>query len=154
MIVFFAKILDYLAHNPKLMLGEIVPVFMSSSAFEESTLATCLGLGIHPIGPGLRPLPVLADNLKRTETEMQAGFELQDDDLDAQWDDICANANRLALGLDQTWFSARCGYVSDNIINIHKTFDIESIQLSRDLRQLNSNWNNIHTSILSIKKMQ
>ncbi|HEY4415011.1 MAG TPA: hypothetical protein VGO57_04895 [Verrucomicrobiae bacterium] len=153
-IVFFAKILDYLANNPKMMLGEIVPVFISTCAFEESTLATCLGLGIHPIAPGLRPLPVLADNLKRTETAIKEGFALQDDDLSGQWDDICADINRLVLGLDQTWFSARCGYVSDDVINFHRIFDIESIRMSRDLRQLNGNWSDIHASILKIKNMQ
>ena len=127
-IIFFAKILDYLAHNPKLLLSEVLPVFISTCAFEESTLAACLGLGIHPVAPGLRPLPVLADNLMRIENEIRRGFSFQDDDIAGQWDDVCAGHNRLVLGLDQTWLSARCGYVTDEVINLRKTFDIESVE--------------------------
>jgi hypothetical protein len=52
-IVFFAKILDYVSANPALMLKDICPIFVSSSGFEESGLAACLGLGVHPVGPGL-----------------------------------------------------------------------------------------------------
>jgi hypothetical protein len=68
-IVFFAKILDYVVHNPELLLSEVVPVFVSTSPFEEPTLAACLGLGIHPVAPGLRPVPILA--LKQASIEMQ-----------------------------------------------------------------------------------
>src|ERR1039458_131864 len=58
-IVFFAKLLDYVAANSALMLRDICPIFVSISGFEESGLAACLGLGIHPVGPGLRPIPIM-----------------------------------------------------------------------------------------------
>jgi len=136
-IILFAKILDYLAHNPRVLLGEVLPVFVSSSAFEETTLAACLGLGIHPVGPGLRPLPVLADNLERIQSEIARGLILRERTAEL-WEDACASINRLRLGLDETWLSARCGYVSDEVINLRATLDVESLELSRLLRQLNS----------------
>lgn len=60
-IIFFAKILDYLTCNPSITQREICPVFISTFAFERSGLAACLGLGIHPIAPFMRPVPVLVD---------------------------------------------------------------------------------------------
>jgi hypothetical protein len=91
-IVFFAKILDYLAHNPKLLLSEVLPVFISAGGFEEPTLAACLGLGIHPVAPGLRPLPILTDNLNRAHTDVRRRFVFQDDEVAGQWDDVCAGS--------------------------------------------------------------
>jgi len=147
-IVFFAKILDYLSHNPKLLLNEVLPVFVSSCGFEESTLAACLGLGIHPVAPGLRPLPILADNLNRMESEIMRGSVILED-IPEQWEDVCAGLNRLVLGLDETWLSARCGYVSDEVMNLRATLDVESVQMSRDFRQVNSDWSEIHAAILA-----
>ena len=43
-IVFFAKIFDYLALNPTLLLSEIIPIFMSNTQFEVTGLAACMGL--------------------------------------------------------------------------------------------------------------
>lgn len=135
-IIFFAKILDYLAHNPKVLLSEVLPVFVSSCAFEEPTLAACLGLGIHPVAPGLRPLPLLTDSLRRIESAIAGGLVLPEK-IAEQWEDAWANFNRLALGLDETWLSTRCGYVSDSLINLRATLDIESYEMSRELRQIN-----------------
>jgi hypothetical protein len=135
-IIFFAKILDYLTHNPKVLLSEVLPVFVSSCAFEEATLAACLGLGIHPVAPGLRPMPVLADSLQRIESEIARGLVLPEKAM-GQWEDACAGLNRLGLGLSDTWLSARCGYVSDQVINLRATLDAESYEMSRELRQVN-----------------
>ena len=57
-IVFFAKILDYICYNTDLLKQVLIPVFLSTFAFEYTGLAACLGLGIHPMAPGLRPLPL------------------------------------------------------------------------------------------------
>lgn len=136
-IIFFAKILDYLAHNPRMLLGEVLPVLVSSCVFEEATLAACLGLGIHPVAPGLRPLPVLANSLEIIRSEIARGLVLPEGATDL-WEDACAGVNRLALGLDETWLSARCGYISDELINLRATLDVESHELGRELRQVNS----------------
>ena len=135
-IIFFAKILDYLAHNPKVLLSEVLPVFVSSCAFEEATLAACLGLGIHPVAPGLRPLPLLSDSLQRINSEIARGLILPEQAM-AQWEDACAGFNRLAFGLGDSWLSSRCGYVSDQVINLRATLDVESYEMSRELRQVN-----------------
>ncbi len=135
-IIFFAKILDYLAHNPQVLLSEVLPVFVSSCAFEEPTLAACLGLGIHPVSPGLRPLPLLADSLQRIESEIVCGLVLPEK-IAEQWEEACAGFNRLGLGLGESWLSARCGYVSNELINLRATPDVDSYEMSRELRQLN-----------------
>ena len=57
MIVFFAKILDYLCWSPVLLRSYLLPVFVSSYAFEKSGLAACLGLGIHPVAPNFVHFP-------------------------------------------------------------------------------------------------
>jgi hypothetical protein len=43
---------------------EVLPVLVSTTQFEETGLAACLGLGIHSIAPSLRPLPVLRASAK------------------------------------------------------------------------------------------
>ncbi len=136
-IIFFAKILDYVAHNPKVLLREVLPVFVSSCALEDATLAACLGLGIHPVAPGLRPLPLLADSLERIKDEMARNSALPEK-ATKLWDDTCAGFNRLGLGLAETWLSARCGYISDELINLRATLDVESYEMGRELRQVNS----------------
>lgn len=135
-VVFFAKFLDYLAFNPRLLLSEVCPVFLSSSTFEEGALAACLGLGIHPVAPGLRPLPLLADNLQRIGHEFERGLVPTSDNRE-RWDDSCAMVNRLVLGLGNTWVPARCGYVSDERINLRPVGGIDTIELGRVLRQAN-----------------
>lgn len=148
-IIFFAKILDYLAHNPKMLLSEVVPVLVSSSAFEEATLAACLGLGIHPVAPGLRPLPLLADSLRRIESEIAGGLVLPEKAAE-QWEDACAGLNRLGLGLGESWLSARCGYVSDELINLRATLDVDAYEMSRELRRVNGDC----TAILGAIRLQ
>jgi hypothetical protein len=77
-VVFFAKILDYLTLNPDLLLKELCPVFMSTAAFEQNGLAACLGLGIHPVGPGLRPVPILVNNAKILDMELRRGLQVSE----------------------------------------------------------------------------
>jgi hypothetical protein len=74
-IVFFAKLVDYLATNPSLLDRELCPTFISTSGFEPHALASCVGLGIHPIAPALRPLPLLIDN-GQCRMKSTAGLEL------------------------------------------------------------------------------
>lgn len=136
-IVFFAKILDYLAFNPKLLLGEVCPVFLSSAAFEETALAACLGLGIHPVGPGMRPLPVLADTLRRIGVALDRGAHIAPATRQL-WDDACANLNKLSLQLTEVWMSARCGFQSDEQISVRRVGGLETVAFSRDLRRLNA----------------
>ena len=72
-IVFFAKILDYLCLNPSLLKQTIVPVFLTAFPFEYSGLAACLGLGVHPVAPGLGPLPLLIHNARCMDAEREKG---------------------------------------------------------------------------------
>ncbi len=135
-IVFFAKLLDYLALNPSLLLREVCPAFMSSTTFEESGLAACLGLGIHPVAPGLRPLPILADNARLMDIELRRGVIITSA-LREEFDDFCANLNRLSVTLSGTWLSSRCGYQSERTIILRAVDRLETITLGRELRRLN-----------------
>ncbi len=149
-VIFFARTLDFFAHNPKLLLSEVVPVYVSSCSYEEATIAACVGLGIHPVAPGLRPLPVLADSLQRIEADIARGLVLPPA-IVGQWEDVCAGVNRLTLGLRETWVAERCGYVSDTIINLRRTLDIDAYEMSRQLRQANGDCTAILAAIRSQK---
>ncbi|MBI4303397.1 MAG: hypothetical protein HY665_03560 [Chloroflexi bacterium] len=135
-IVFFAKIMDYLTLNPFLADKEICPVLMSTSQLEESGLAACLGLGIHPVGPGLRPLPLLIDNADRIAYEL--GRLVFDVTINDGFDDYCAELNSVSLGLQGTWFGNRFGSFSDKAIIVQAIGSIDTIELGHRLRQLNS----------------
>ena len=135
-IIFFAKLLDYLALNPTLLMREVIPVFISSTSFDEHGLAACLGLGIHPIAPGLRPLPVLQDSALRMDVEIQKGITLARDTQD-DFEDFCVELNRLSADLGETWLTNRCGFVSDNTIVLKAVGGLPTRDLGRQLRRLN-----------------
>ncbi len=136
-IVFFAKILDYLALNPILLEKEICPTFMSNASFDQHGLAACLGLGIHPIGPCLRPVPVLVDNARKIGFELLKSVAVTNDVRD-RFDDFCADLNRISLDLNDTWVTSRCGLVSDKAIVLRAMGDVDTPELSHRLIQLNS----------------
>jgi hypothetical protein len=69
-IVFFAKILDYICLTPAILHAHLVPIFVSTYPFQQSGLAACRGLGIHSIAPQLRPLSILLDNARRMTIEI------------------------------------------------------------------------------------
>ena len=136
-IVFFAKIFDYLALNPSLLLKEVCPVFMSNSPFEQSGLAACLGLGIHPIAPGLRPLPILVDNARLMELELKRGSIAVTPEVSEKFQDFCAQLNNLSSVLKETWLTSRCGFQSEETIVLRAVGGLQTPMLSQELRQLN-----------------
>jgi hypothetical protein len=136
-IIFFAKILDYIAANPVLMLKDVCPIFISLSGFEGSGLSACLGLGIHPVGPGLRPLPVMVDSAQRMEVEIRSGID-SEDELRSQLLDFWATLHRLCLAVEPTWLSSRCGYFSENAIVLRATSCMDSKKLGLSLRGANA----------------
>lgn len=135
-IIFFAKLLDYLAFNPKLLFWEVLPAFISSASFDEHGLAACLGLGIHPIAPGLRPLPVLVYSAWRMDAEIQKGIALSRDTQDA-FEEFCVKLNQLSSHLEKTWLTSRCGFVSETSIFLNAVGGLPTQDLGRQLRQLN-----------------
>ena len=136
-VVFFAKIFDYLATNPQLVLREVCPIFVSLSGFEESGLAACLGLGIHPIGPQLRPLPIIVDAAQRMDAELQASPGIYTE-LSDELADLWAMIYSLSTALMATWIGNRCGYLSENTILLTAASCSDSISLSRNLRDANA----------------
>jgi hypothetical protein len=136
-IVFFAKILDYVAGNPPILLKDVCPVFMSAVGFEASGLAACLGLGVHPIAPHIRPIPMLANNMRRFMFEQGNGAVLHPTDLEL-FSDFRARLNRMCSILRETWFSARFGYYSEETILVRAVSGIPTLKLSQELRQLNA----------------
>ena len=98
-VVFFAKILDYLSGNSELLLKELCPVFMATASFDVNGLAACLGLGIHPVSPGLRPVPLLVNNAKRIAYEFRGGVQVSEE-VHESFGDFCAELNSLSLSLN------------------------------------------------------
>lgn len=136
-IVFFAKIFDYLSLNSSLLLKDICPIFMSNSQFDQTGLAACLGLGIHPIAPELRPLPLLIHNAKMMDIELQRGVIIGKG-VQTEFEDFCVQLNRLSLILDETWFSNRYGYLSENAIVLRAVGRLPTVGIGEELRRLNS----------------
>ena len=135
--LFFAKMVDYLAINPPLLLKEFLPVFMSTTGFEQNGLAACLGLGIHPVAPGLRPVPVLIDNAKRINGVLRKDIRVSEETLD-RFDDFRAELNGICLNLADSWFGSGFGYRAENTIVLRAAPEPDSQTNSYLLRRLNS----------------
>lgn len=136
-IVFFAKILDYIAANPALMLKDICPIFVSASGFEESGLAACLGLGVHPVGPGLRPVPIIVDSARIMEAAIRSSIDMNRE-LTGQLAELWAMLHHLCSALEATWLSNRCGYLSESAIAVRAVSCLDSKELGHDLREANA----------------
>ena len=141
-VIFYAKILDYLLANPTLALEDICLVFLSRNSFDPSGLATCLGLGIHPVASDIRPLPVLINNAMLMENELRRGLVVASD-LQDRFEDLCAQLNRLAATLDETWLDNRCGYLSDDSLVFKAVAPLQTGVLAGQLRQANSDCTDI-----------
>ena len=137
-IVFFAKVLDYLSVNPTLLHEDICLAFMSRHSFEPNGLVACLGLGIHPVAPDLRPLPILINNAAIMQRELDKGLQVSTD-LQARFDDLCAQLNLLSSRLNDTWLDNRCGYLSETSLVLNAVPPPDVAQLSYLLREVNSN---------------
>jgi hypothetical protein len=136
-VVLFAKIVDYLAINPSILLKEICPVFLTTNAFESRSLAACLGLGIHAVSPGLRPVPLLVDNAKRLAFELSQGLQVSEE-IHVRFEDFCAELNGLWLSLSETWISSRFGYRSEDTITVKAAPEPDSQAIVPLFRQLNA----------------
>ena len=135
-IVFYAKIMDYLSLNPDLLKQTIIPVFISTVAFEYTGLGACLGLGIHPIAPGLRPVPLLLYNIRLLETELSKGLVLAPEET-GDFDDFCANVGRLSDTLSPGDPNQRFDMLSDTAITVKAVRVGETVSLGDQLRSLN-----------------
>lgn len=136
-IVFFAKVFDYLACNPVLVQKDICLAFMSSVPFEPSGLAACLGLGIHPVVPSLRPLPILINNARLIDSEFQKGLIVSTNTSES-YQDWCAQLNSLSSSLEETWLASRCGYLSEDTIILKAVGALRTRKLSQELIRLNA----------------
>jgi len=150
-IVFFAKLLDYLAFNPDLLLKEVCPIFISSTTFENSGLAACVGLGIHPVAPQLRPLPILFHNAICLEAEIKAGLilDVREEEL---YGDFCAKVNFLSTILSETWVSSRCGRLSETKLFLQAVGGLDTLALASDLRQMNADCSRLIHAFRAAKK--
>jgi hypothetical protein len=141
-IVFFAKILDYLCHTPAVLRAHLVPIFLSSYTFEQSGLAACLGLGIHPVAPQLRPLPILRDSANRMAAEVDKGLSLSSEDALA-FSDFCAklaNMSSLLAGADA---NRRFDYFNDLTVAVRASGEIDVQEMADEIRKLNSECNRL-----------
>ena len=95
-----------------------------------------MGLGIHPIAPGIRPLPILIDNARRMDVELRNGISLESDVVE-EFADFCSLLNNLSSDLDETWLNNRCGFQSENTIVLNAVGGLPTLALSQNFRQLN-----------------
>src|SRR5579871_4719228 len=135
-IVFFAKILDYLCLTPALLRSYLVPIFASSHPFEQSGLAACLGLGIHPVAPGIRPLPMLIDNANRMLGEMKNGVTLPQSDTLA-FEDFCAKVSNMVSQLAGADANVRFDCFNDLTIAVRAFGGVAVTELADELWALN-----------------
>ena len=152
-IVFYAKVLDYLLANPSLAMSDICLAFLSRSSFDASGLAACLGLGIHPVASDIRPLPVLINNAMLMENELRRGLTVASDTQD-RFDDWRAELNGLAVALDETWMDNRCGYLSDDSLLFKAVAPLQTGVLAGRLRQANSDGADILRDFRAAKAAQ
>ena len=141
-IVFFSKIIDFLSANPSLASENLCLVFLSSNSYEPAALAACLGLGIHPVGPEVRPLPVLVNNAVIMESEVREGLQVAPGILD-RFEDLCARLNNLSSVLSDTWIDCRCGCVSDDTLLIKALPTLATMAIGEQLRKLNADCTDI-----------
>jgi hypothetical protein len=134
-ITFFAKLIDYLCANPSLLQQEFCPVFITTTAFDVNGLGACVGLGIHPVAPGLRPLPVLVHNARLMQNELDRGLVLGHA-IKGRFDDFGARINSLAVALSPTWFSQRFGNISETRISVAARPELQTAALGAELQQL------------------
>jgi hypothetical protein len=151
-IVFFAKLLDYLALNPALLNREVIPIFLTTIPFEQSGLAACLGLGIHPAAPSLRPLPVLIDSGIRMRVELQNKLSLPDA-AQKRFDDFAGEVNRISLTLEPMGLSHRCGYSSEATISLRAIDGAEAAALAGDFRRINAECSELLAEFRAAKGM-
>lgn len=135
-IVFFAKILDYLSLNPTLLKQTLIPIFISSVAFEYTGLAACLGLGIHPVAPGLRPVPLLVFNVRLLEAELTKGLVLPPEDADA-FDEFRVALSRFSDTLAPADTNQRFDILNETTITVRAIRVGETGYLGDQLRSLN-----------------
>ena len=152
-IIFYAKVLDYLLANPPLAMSDICLAFLSRNSFDASGLATCLGLGIHPVASDIRPLPVLINNAVLMENELRWGVTVASDTHD-RFDDWCAELNGLAVALNETWMDNRCGYLSDDSLLFKAVAPLQTDVLAGRLRQANSDGADILREFRAAKATQ
>ena len=150
-IVLFAKLLDYLTLNPHLLLKELCPIFMSTSPFEQSGLAACLGLGIHAVGPGLRPIPVLIDNAKRIDVELSRGIQVPEEAFE-RFQEFCSEINKVSLSLKDSWFSSRFGYISEDTIVIKAVAGYDTSANCHSIYSLNAECSHLLSVIREAKR--
>ena len=137
-VIFYAKILDYLLANPDLARDDICLAFVSGTTFDDKVLAACLSLGIHPVSSDIRPLPVLVHNARVMQEELNRGLQVAPQVL-ARFDDFCANLNRVSFALRETWLDRRCRYISsDDGLLFQAVEQIEMDDLALELRQANN----------------
>ena len=136
-IVFYAKVLDYLLANPDLAYDDICLAFVSRTTFDQRGLSACLGLGIHPVASDIRPLPVLINNAMSMQAELDLGLQVDSETL-VHFEDFCANLNRMAFVLRETWLDYRCDYLSSGDGLLFRAVEpIDVDDLARELRQAN-----------------
>ncbi len=151
-IVFFAKILDYVLANPDLASEDVCLAFMSRTSFDDRGLAACLGLGIHPVASDIRPLPVLINNAMAMQVELEQGLPVDSETL-TRFEDFCANLNRMAFVLQETWLDYRCSYISsDDGLLFQAVEPIDVDDLARELRQANSDCIAIYQAFRSAQR--
>ena len=101
-----------------------------------------MGLGIHPVGADIRPLPILVNNAMIMESEIRKGLRITSDTQE-RFEDMCAQLNNLSSTMSETWLDNRCGYDSDDSILLRAVGPLPTRALAEQIRQLNGDCTDI-----------
>ncbi len=141
-VVFFAKVLDYILANPALALKELGLVFACRTSFEPRGLATCLGLGVHPVSSNIRPLPVLKNTIDILDRVVRRGLRLPSD-LQPRLNDLRAEIANVSVGLNDTWLDNRLSYRSETTLLIRAIPSISADAFAQRFTDANSTCSDI-----------
>ena len=123
--------------RPSLLKQTLAPVFLSTFAFEYTGLAACIGLGIHPVAPGLRPLPLLIDNARRMAVERDKGIGLPQAEWDT-FDDFCVALNRLSIKLVPADINQRFDILNDTTVKARAVRITQTVEIGDQFRSLSA----------------
>jgi hypothetical protein len=151
-IVFFAKLFDYLVMNADLLLREICPVFVSATTFEVSGLAACLGLGVHPVAPSIKPVPALIFNAMCMKHEIKKLPHVPVE-LVERSEGFCTGVIRIAFALDGTWISSRCGRLAEDKLLLKAGEALDTWSLAADFMDLNSEYIDLKEQLGKLKRV-
>ena len=80
---------------------------------------------------------MLVENARIIDAEFRKGMQATEE-IKEQFQDYCAELNRICITLADNWIDSRFGYLSGDAIVVKATGEPDTLRLANSLRQLNS----------------